>query len=218
MALNKFADLSPAEFQQKMSCRGNSDDPTCPSDHNCTSIAKTSATSWDWTKKGAVTAIKNQGDVVPAGPSVPQEALKVDITSTCIILEKLYPYVGRDGTCKIPANATLLHVNTGIECIPPKDIEQMKAAVVLQPTTIAVDAISWQFYSSGIMKRFCGKGQDHNVLLVGFDEGEKYWKIKNSWGADWGEAGFIRVEMDEKNSGYGECGILRCGTRAVNKK
>mmetsp|Transcript_34324 Transcript_34324/g.31036 ORF Transcript_34324/g.31036 Transcript_34324/m.31036 type:complete len:144 (-) Transcript_34324:89-520(-) len=135
-----------------------------------------------------------------------------------IILEKLYPYVGRDGTCKIPANATLLHVNTGIECIPPKDIEQMKAAVVLQPTTIAVDAISWQFYSSGIMKRFCGKGQDHNVLLVGFDEGEKYWKIKNSWGADWGEAGFIRVEMDEKNSGYGECGILRCGTRAVNKK
>mmetsp|Transcript_34324 Transcript_34324/g.31037 ORF Transcript_34324/g.31037 Transcript_34324/m.31037 type:complete len:111 (-) Transcript_34324:524-856(-) len=62
MALNKFADLSPAEFQQKMSCRGNSDDPTCPSDHNCTSIAKTSATSWDWTKKGAVTAIKNQGD------------------------------------------------------------------------------------------------------------------------------------------------------------
>lgn len=65
------------------------------------------------------------------------------------------------------------------------------------------------------MKRFCAGTPDHNVLLVAFDTSENYWKIKNSWGAGWGENGFIRVAMNEKNSGYGTCGVLRCGTRAV---
>eukprot|EP00440_Ansanella_granifera_P064803 gb/GFBE01070263.1/.p1 GENE.gb/GFBE01070263.1/~~gb/GFBE01070263.1/.p1 ORF type:complete len:601 (+),score=177.55 gb/GFBE01070263.1/:1-1803(+) len=44
---------------------------------------------------------------------------------------------------------------------------------------------------------------DHAVLLVGYGEekGQKYWKIQNTWGEEWGENGFFRIVMGENDSG-----------------
>ncbi|MDZ7798525.1 MAG: C1 family peptidase [Patescibacteria group bacterium] len=44
----------------------------------------------------------------------------------------------------------------------------------------------------------------HAVVIVGYDDADGYWIVKNSWGSTWGPAndGYFKV-------GYGECGIER---------
>ena len=45
-----------------------------------------------------------------------------------------------------------------------------------------------QFYSEGIFSN-CNDDVNHSVLLVAF-KGGVGWKIKNSWGSEWGMSGF----------------------------
>ncbi len=60
---------------------------------------------------------------------------------------------------------------------------------------IGVAASSWMYYEGGIYDRV-NATVNHAVLLVGYskdDNGEKYYKIRNSWGPGFGEGG----ECDE---------------------
>lgn len=60
---------------------------------------------------------------------------------------------------------------------------------------------SFLYYGEGIYSTGISEGHnaewekvDHTVLLVGYGEkeGEAFWTLQNSWGANWGEAGFFR--------------------------
>jgi cathepsin L len=55
---------------------------------------------------------------------------------------------------------------------------------------VSADATNWSRYSSGIFSN-CQAHLNHDILLVGMTN--DYYKIKNSWGASWGEHGFIRL-------------------------
>ena len=72
----------------------------------------------------------------------------------------------------------------------------------------AVDEIV--FYTGGIVSTdACGntRGKDlnHAVNLVGYDidavTGTEYWILRNSWSDNWGEKGFFRVEMGDRDCG-----------------
>jgi len=57
-------------------------------------------------------------------------------------------------------------------------------------------------YDGGIY-RYTGNetDMDHDVEIVGWGEehGQKYWKVRNSWGSYWGENGFFRIVRGENN-------------------
>ncbi len=44
------------------------------------------------------------------------------------------------------------------------------------------------------------KAGGHFMLIVGYDDSQGCWLVKNSWGTGWGQGGFGQI-------GYGECGI-----------
>lgn len=71
----------------------------------------------------------------------------------------------------------------------------------MRPVTVAVDASYWKPYASGIFKN-CSSNLNHAVLLVGVNA--SMWKIKNSWGTNWGEKGYIRLDA---TNGANTCGI-----------
>jgi len=89
----------------------------------------------------------------------------------------------------------------------------LEAACNDGPVAIAIEAdqSAFQQYESGVMTGSCGTSLDHGVLLVGYgtEGSDDYWKVKNSWGSDWGDSGYIKLCRNcGANNGQGQCGIL----------
>jgi C1A family cysteine protease len=80
----------------------------------------------------------------------------------------------------------------------PSDETSIQAVVAKTgPVTVAVLADSWQTYTGGVMTD-CNYGQpDHVATIIGYnlDAPITYWILKNWWGTDWGEEGYIYLAM-----------------------
>ena len=84
---------------------------------------------------------------------------------------------------------------------------------------IGINANNLQFYESGIIDAAscppAGRGIqsiNHAAIVVGWGEenGKKYWLVKNSYGEDFGENGYFRLEREHPNLDtlFGTCGLL----------
>jgi len=86
------------------------------------------------------------------------------------------------------------------------EIDIMKAIAVGGPVETGFIVYSDFFsYHGGIYHHVTGGARGgHAVKIVGWgsENGNKYWKIANSWGLGWGEGGFFRMKR-----GNNECGI-----------
>merc|ERR1711998_645776 len=106
-----------------------------------------------------------------------------------------------------PANPSPL-----LDLFPDSDVRvgsksQFKAAVAQQPVSVAIEAdqMAFQAYTSGVISSGCGTQLDHGVLAVGYGtmDGTEYALVKNSWGASWGDEGYVRTSIDNNS-----CGVM----------
>ena len=117
-----------------------------------------------------------------------------------------YPYLAKKGTCNTSVNpvAKLASVTD----VPSKNVNALYNAVVQQPVSVGVDAdpAIWQNYRGGVVSRNCGDQLDLGVLIVGYNSvaTPPYWIIKNAFGLNWGENGYIRLAVVD---GVGVCGV-----------
>lgn len=120
-----------------------------------------------------------------------------------------YPYTAKDGACQ--QCSAVSHI-TSCSDVKPNDQVSLKAAVAKQPVAVAIEADTryFQSYSGGVLtSTSCGSNLDHGVLVVGYgtENGIDYWLVKNSWGASWGEKGYVKIQKSSSTNDPGICGI-----------
>eukprot|EP01104_Vermistella_antarctica_P018932 TRINITY_DN7197_c0_g1_i1.p1 TRINITY_DN7197_c0_g1~~TRINITY_DN7197_c0_g1_i1.p1 ORF type:complete len:359 (+),score=96.51 TRINITY_DN7197_c0_g1_i1:65-1078(+) len=129
------------------------------------------------------------------------------IATNGIDTEASYPYAGIDESCKFKSNS----IGTTISnfTMVSTNETQMQAYLVQHgPLAIAADAAEWQFYIGGVFDLPCGTSLDHGILIVGYDVEKDifgvdipFWWVKNSWGATWGESGYLKVKRGDCKCG-----------------
>lgn len=128
--------------------------------------------------------------------------------------EDSYKYEAKGGTCRASSCTVGIPKGgvTGFKDVAKGSAQAMQEAVGQQPVSVAIEADKpvFQHYKSGVLTSGCGGAMDHGVLVVGYgtEGGNAYWKVKNSWGASWGEAGYIKLKRGKKWAPTGECGLL----------
>jgi C1A family cysteine protease len=135
------------------------------------------------------------------------QAFQYIISNNGITTESSYPYTAQQGTCQ--TNVTSAATISSFVDVTANSETSLMQAINVGPVSIAIEADQpcFQFYSGGILSDpSCGTQLDHGVLLVGYGTDSStntpYWIVKNSWGASWGESGYIRLIRNQN-----ECGV-----------
>lgn len=122
-------------------------------------------------------------------------------------LDASYPYTGTTGTCDATKVQPAVK-NDGYVFLPVNNYTSLLSAVAtVGPVAISIAASSldFQLYGGGVYDgKGCGWVEDHAVGLVGYGTqpaaggggreaaaAMQYWIVRNSWGAGWGDGGYM---------------------------
>jgi cathepsin L len=153
------------------------------------------------------------------GGSTPELAMEY-LAKAGAMTESVMPYMSSDGSLDVPDCDELYNGTSGVrpsvtitgyETLPSNKYEPvMQALVTKGPLIVTVQASFWFAYSHGVADPCTNKSNvdiNHAVQLVGYgsQDGLDYWLVRNSWGAEWGEGGYIKIKRgpdEEENCAW----------------
>ena len=116
--------------------------------------------------------------------------------------EKSYPYRAYDQTCsqRNKRKAGRQEV-TDYSVISPANVKGLIAAASQGVVSVAIEVQDdFMSYYSGVYHNdaSCGDALDHGVAVVGYntEDADAYFIVRNSWGADWGDEGYIKMAIE----------------------
>ena len=118
--------------------------------------------------------------------------------------EACYPYAAANLPCSRACDdwGDRKHRIAGWSYVPNR-VESIKAALIQQPlnTTMMVYG-DLPYYEGGVYERTTDQILGgHAVVLVGWEDDNACWIVKNSWGGEWGEEGFFRIKWGDSDIG-----------------
>lgn len=134
-----------------------------------------------------------------------------------------WPYTGEPEVCYREAGPVSEQAASGLApvatisshlTLPPRDEERMILHLAeFGPLSVGICGTDLRFvyYGGGVFNPSdCCTQLNHAILIVGYGHdhstGLDYWIGQNSWGARWGESGFIRLQRGVRVPA-GQCGI-----------
>lgn len=136
-------------------------------------------------------------------------ALSYIVDNKGIDSESSYPYECQEGECRYTVQGRAGFCSSYCS-LPRGDEKALQYAVAkVGPISVGIDSklASFHSYREGIYSdpQCSSTKTNHAVLIVGYgtDSGRDFWLVKNSWGAGWGEKGYVRMARNRNN----QCGI-----------
>ncbi|MFQ6102374.1 MAG: C1 family peptidase [Anaerolineae bacterium] len=129
-------------------------------------------------------------------------------TQAGAVLESAFPYVASDVPCSGPYNhpyrIASWHYVGSWSGIP--SVDAIKQAIYDHgPVAAAICAGNeFQDYDGGVFQtdETCDYTINHAIVLVGWNDSEQAWILRNSWGTGWGESGYMRIQYGVSQVGY----------------
>jgi len=118
--------------------------------------------------------------------------------------ESFYPYIALDGDCAAAGAGWQKEAKKiGSWGSVSKTLTAVKTALNdYGPLPIAFYVYEdFMHYKSGVYSYTTGKMLGgHAVLLVGYNDAEQYFIVKNSWNTGWGENGYFRIAYSQMSN------------------
>lgn len=134
--------------------------------------------------------------------------------------ESVTPDVGIDQACAGGTPSTLYYATDWGVVDPSGDINKIASVAdikkaICQYGPVAASVLVtplFQNYTNGVFfewaSDYANPSSNHAILIVGWDDGRNAWLIKNSWGTDWGEEGYMWISYNSNNIGRRAAWIL----------